>query len=690
MLREIINIAYGILSLPIRIVRKIVERFQRWGWKRTLLVVSVAFVLVTVLMTLFVEATSQPTFCVTCHYMRPYFASWEESSHQGVACTMCHFPPGIKSALKQKFTASSMVVNYVTGIYKRSKPWAEVSDESCLRPGCHETRLLEGRVEFKEGIIFDHKPHLTEDRLGKTLRCTSCHSQIVQGEHISVTETTCFTCHFKGDASGELSRCTKCHDAPIASPTGASVKFDHVRIVEQGVSCLRCHGTMQVGTGEVRKERCSFCHADLGKINKFDDTPFVHRKHIAEHKVECQNCHQEILHRSVSRTDEVKPSCEDCHPGFHGVQVDLFTGTGGKGVEPHPSTMFQSGLNCRGCHIQASAADGFAEKGITYKASGVVCTPCHDPGYDRILEGWKRRNSERLMQIQRIEQTVAGAVKGVSVEHRAVADSLLEAARYNISMVDLGHGIHNIPYAEALLGTAYGQLQSAYQMARPGANPGSFEIGLPKSGADCMTCHYGVETMIVQRTTGSPFPHSPHVLQHGLACLKCHDNSKRHGSLALSRNECNSCHHKTDAGKSPDCQNCHSLQATLFKGDSTWGSDAFADAMSESGMECADCHLPQENAVKRSGGETCAECHDETYADLLIDWKDETTHGIAVVDSLLHICRNVQLPELTALRQETDRIRKDRSLGAHNHGLVVAILKRNRVRLETFIKEQGL
>jgi len=141
--------------------------------------------------------------------------------------------------------------------YKRSKPWAEINDENCLRPGCHETRLLEGRVAFKQGIIFDHKPHLTQLRLGKKLRCTSCHSQIVQGQHISVTTSTCFLCHFKGDDTGKMSQCTKCHDAPVRTADKPDVPFDHTRMLAKKVSCNRCHGSMMIGSGDVPKERCN-------------------------------------------------------------------------------------------------------------------------------------------------------------------------------------------------------------------------------------------------------------------------------------------------------------------------------------------------------------------------------------------------------------------------------------------------
>jgi hypothetical protein len=91
---------------------------------------------------------------------------------------------GSLSEIRKKFEALSMVAKYVTGTYG-PKPWAEVATmAACLR--CHERRLLEGK-EIYHGVHFDHRPHLIESRRGLKLRCTSCHSQIVQGSHISVT-----------------------------------------------------------------------------------------------------------------------------------------------------------------------------------------------------------------------------------------------------------------------------------------------------------------------------------------------------------------------------------------------------------------------------------------------------------------------------------------------------------------------
>lgn len=687
--KDILSITLSLLKLPVKIVQSIFQRLTAAGIRRLVLGLLISIVLIAVAATVFFEATSQPEFCISCHYMKPYFASWKMSNHKDVHCTKCHITPGLKGKIEGKFTALSMLVNYATGIYKRSKPWAEINDENCLQGGCHQTRLMEGRVQFKEGIIFDHKPHLTQLRLGKKLRCTSCHSQMVQGEHIAVTTSTCFICHFKGADNPKMSSCTNCHDAPVRNATTPDVKFDHTQMLANKVSCNRCHGSMMVGSGDVPKERCNSCHAELGKINRFDDVTFIHDNHITKRKVDCQACHQTILHQSVSRTQEVKPSCEDCHVGFHQVQVAMFTGQGGKGVDPNPSTMFQSGLNCRGCHMIKEQAGTNPLKGVTFKATGEVCAPCHDQGYDKILEGWKKRNAERLSQIRGIERSVKGALSGVPSFKAAVADSLLSAAGFNIGMVEDGHGIHNIPYSESLLGTAYTQLKAAYAVARPGSSLAPFEIGMPNSGANCMNCHYGIETIAVQRA-GRTFPHAPHVLEKKLACTTCHSNDVKHGQLILDKSACNTCHHKGEDGKPPECVNCHQLQASIYKGDASWGEHSVPEPMYEANLTCADCHNSPEGGIQRPTGQTCVGCHDESYAKLLSGWEDEFRAELVQVDSLLHLCRNVDLPDFVKVKKEVERIEQDRSHGVHNHAMIDGKLAENRKWLTEFVNQHGL
>jgi len=146
--------------------------FTRWA-ERAVVALVVIVPCAAVGLYLAVQVSSQPRFCGSCHYMAPYYQSWRTSTHKDVACVECHIPPGVQSEIRKKYEALSMVTRYFTGTYS-TKPWAEVDDQSCLRSGCHETRLLLGKEVF-HGVLFDHQPHLTEMRRDKRLRCTSCH-----------------------------------------------------------------------------------------------------------------------------------------------------------------------------------------------------------------------------------------------------------------------------------------------------------------------------------------------------------------------------------------------------------------------------------------------------------------------------------------------------------------------------------
>ena len=119
-------------------------------------------------------------------------------------------------------------------------------------------------------------PHFASFRRVTRLRCTSCHSQIVQGDHMTVTLSTCFTCHFKNrDESERMAQCETCHTDPRdVDVEGAS--YDHTMVQERGVDCIECHSTVVRGTGFVAEERCWVCHAEPDRIARMDDTEFMH------------------------------------------------------------------------------------------------------------------------------------------------------------------------------------------------------------------------------------------------------------------------------------------------------------------------------------------------------------------------------------------------------------------------------
>jgi nitrate/TMAO reductase-like tetraheme cytochrome c subunit len=248
------------------------------------------------------KATSTHQFCGSCHLMRPYVDAWSGSRHSKVECVQCHFPPDFKEALWVKFQASTQLAKWATSTYS-SKPFADVRDASCLRSGCHAAQSVDQNAPlvFKRVTGFRHGVHLDPAKTGLSLRCTSCHAQMVVEKHFEVTQTACFTCHFKaGRAERELTAlggCTGCHGAPsqdIALPSGP---FNHKEILGRGVACQSCHINVVQGAGEAPAERCIGCHNEREKFGAASDVRLVHRAHVTERSIECVRCHSEIEHR---------------------------------------------------------------------------------------------------------------------------------------------------------------------------------------------------------------------------------------------------------------------------------------------------------------------------------------------------------------------------------------------------------
>src|SRR5690349_22973850 len=185
--------------------------------------------------------------------MEPYFESWKRSPHHEVACIQCHYEPGALETAEGKFKALSQLAKYVTRT-QGTKPWAEVSDQSCMRSGCHSVRNLEGPVQF-ERVAFDHKQHLLESQRGRRLRCVTCHSGDPAGNHIGVFKATCFACHFKPGEDGKLperqSDCLLCHGPPKEPVVVDGREFVHAGYVARGVNCRECHNPVIQGDGQV-------------------------------------------------------------------------------------------------------------------------------------------------------------------------------------------------------------------------------------------------------------------------------------------------------------------------------------------------------------------------------------------------------------------------------------------------------
>ncbi len=586
----------------------------------------------------FMEYSTTPQFCSSCHNMVPYVKSWESSSHgkAGVTCIDCHFEPGVIETLEGKWKASTQLIKYLTST-EGSKPWAQVSDVSCMRGGCHSTRLLEGKVDFKIGrtsIPFDHTPHLTEMRRDKKLRCTSCHSQIVQGQHLTVTTSTCLLCHFKGaTADPKLSQCTTCHKPPEAPiDVGAGFKFTHADYVSRGVACVSCHAGVTQGTGEVPKHRCEACHAIQEHIDRYDDTEFLHKQHVTDHKIDCLECHTEMTHQ-IRPPEKVAPGgCGQCHGAGHGVAESFYRGEGGRGVPVTPNPMFSTRVGCSGCHKEFGDAPAAATK--TIAAKEVACLACHGPKFEGLMGRWQKAFGPAG---DAVAAEVSAAIAAADKAGAAGAElrKSLEDAKHDAALVvaDKSRGVHNPWFAQKLLDSAFAASQDAWTKLDP-SRPRAQSPLAPKFATtqNCaLVCHVGIEEQKIG-VAGTRFDHATHVMKSGRDCDSCHSTSK-HGVVLPAATDCVSCHHGAQAPKARECASCHQDQDRFLKGlaaDGEQGPQMMAK------VSCRECHgdaatQPVRAVVQKN----CDVCHKEKYAATVAEWTSDSDAWFKEADARL-------------------------------------------------------
>jgi predicted CXXCH cytochrome family protein len=402
--------------------------------------------------------TSRSEFCISCHIMEPYYVSWQESSHRDVACIKCHFPPGAGEKVRGKMLGLVQLLKYVTAT-AGPRLSAEISDDSCLR--CHDTRLLAGRVDF-HGVPFDHRSHLSDTRRGKRLRCTSCHSQIVQGAHMTVTTSTCFLCHFKEGMFNEgLGSCTRCHQIPDGEfELGGGVKFSHDLAYERGVDCANCHGDLIRGNGDVPRERCTACHNREDDLNKIDDHSFMHQVHVTDHKVDCLECHLEIEHSlNRHRIEHAAADCAACHPNHHGEQIRMLLGAGGKSIADRRDGMAVAGISCPSCHqVKEVSPTGT----VLWRASTALCTQCHDQAATDRLRARHEQLQGSLAEIEASLSRAREAIVGAGLEETRAAEisQCLRDLDDDLQFLRVGNSIHNMHYADSLVRAVVDKLRA--------------------------------------------------------------------------------------------------------------------------------------------------------------------------------------------------------------------------------------
>ncbi len=587
------------------------RRISRIG--RVLIPVSILTIILVALGTVtFVEVSSQPWFCGSCHIMQPYYKSWTTSTHRNIPCIQCHIAPGIKAEAMTKIQAANMVVKDFTGA-TTTRPWAEIQDASCLRSGCHSNRLIEGRVEFK-GVQFDHTTHLGEVRRGMQLHCTSCHSQIVQGSHIAVTEATCFLCHFKDRPAGQpLGGCTGCHPSPptVTSPEGYVI--DHAQYVKDRIDCLSCHNKVTDGTGAADQARCVSCHNEPARLAQFNNPTLLHQVHVSQHNIPCVQCHTSLDHRIVALTTTVELDCKSCHSRVHQDVQRLYAGVGGHGAPQTPSAMYTARVACVACHNQAAKLPGHDTVNVASESS---CMSCHGIKYANVLPGWETGMQRKVQLVGPVVNAAQSAASAVPLGRRAVADSLLGLARQNVEFVRSGKGAHNIVYADQLLRASLSLVRQAVKEGGLPYRVPNVDLGPPVSENQCLQCHLGIEQQ-KGSFQGKRFDHTAHVLRGGLPCSTCHTPFAQHGGITLSAASCDACHHPA-VQPVANCARCHAGPAGapadtfhLPTGDFSHRPHLAAN------LACSACHTSTDMSPRDLNCDNCHQQHHQPQAACL-------------------------------------------------------------------------
>lgn len=420
--------------------------------------------------------TSRPSFCGSCHIMKPVYDSWVTDKHskKNIACVDCHYPPGEKHALKSKFKGLGQLFTYLGTDINVVRTPAKVSDLSCTASKCHpqNDEFLNKKIKFTEKISYVHKSHFEKQIEGQALHCDTCHQHIRTEKHFEVPKVACYLCHFKETKFNEgRAKCSLCHvipDKPLQKlEEGAEIPektITHKKLEESKVACESCHYQIIQGNGGIKKEDCFNCHEySTEMLKKADDKKLMHEEHVASQEARCFDCHMPIEHKKAKFLEVARKECSACHPDHHVQQKMLIAGTGGKGIDQdYPIRHFNVGVNCFACHTKVD----YDFKGVqVMKGNPDNCTACHSEDEGKLVKKWKEDVLDILEEAWDIEQEAVEAIEAAKGKLPAAKinniTAMVAEGQENIKIVVAGGGVHNKKYSVLLLDIAIEKFEDA-------------------------------------------------------------------------------------------------------------------------------------------------------------------------------------------------------------------------------------
>jgi hypothetical protein len=288
------------------------------------------------------------------------------------------------------------------------------------------------------------------DAYGGTSGCKECHNDttIIWSKEAQFRERSV---HGTGEAfeEGEGANCAGCHGHEGAKARIAAGKPPHDPSV--------------VGVENVSPYDCRTCHNIHTTYTKADFSLTGGAQAIVLEKSGgtydkgmgnlCANCHQ-IRNDRPTATDGQIQITSTRFGTHYGSEANMMLGEGGMLAEGAPGTHYLTvGDSCVGCHMGD-------ERNHTYLPDVERCQVCH-PG----LENFDRNGVQTEIQGM-LDQVRTGLIaSGIMTEdERSVVGTYpeaLAAAMWNYKFVvyDQSRGVHNPPYARALLQQALDAVQ---------------------------------------------------------------------------------------------------------------------------------------------------------------------------------------------------------------------------------------
>jgi hypothetical protein len=119
--------------------------------------------------------------------------------------------------------------------------------------------------------------------------------------------------------------------------------------------------------------------------------------------------------------------------------------------------MARTEVDCIACHRhKLHPEDTAGVVGQTFSAVGESCTYCHGGKYETVLAEWKQNMAKMQETAESLYERVIALANSTQVPATTLRQvkNLLADADHNRRLVKLGHGVHNVNYATALLNAA--------------------------------------------------------------------------------------------------------------------------------------------------------------------------------------------------------------------------------------------